>query len=303
MSGSQGRAQGRDTALQRRLARSIADILRSDGLTPGAPVNQMALAARLGVSRSPVRAAMQLLGRAGVVRLDGRGAQLADPHVRLPFDDETDPRDMLLAVIARSRQDGDLPDSVTEADLMRRFGAARTEVAAALRQLAELGVAERKAGFGWRFLAGAEGSADRAASYRFRLLLEPAALLEPDFHADPEWLSDMRKAHQRYLARRWRAADAIDFFEMNAAFHLGLVAFSGNRFLIQATEQQNALRRLRNYSWRLGEERVQVSCAEHLAILDAVAAGDLPLAAERMRRHLKQTAALVAPAPQGRTAR
>ncbi len=283
-----------DTALQRQLARSIADILKADGIAVGMTVNQLALANRLGVSRTPVRAALQLLSEAGMVKREGRGVTLSNADAILSVGGAPKPGDALIAAIARSRQDGELPDSTTEADLMRRFGATRADVASALRYLAGLGVVERKPGFGWRFVASADTAADKQAAYRFRLLIEPAALLEPEWCADPSWIVRMRAEHQRYLKRRWRPADAIDFFEMNAAFHLGLVGFSCNRFLIQAVAQQNALRRLRNYSWRLGEDRVRVSCADHLAILDAVASGDMAMAAERMRQHLAETAALVA---------
>ncbi len=155
---------------------------------------------------------------------------------------------------------------------MRRYDCQRSEVVAALRRLADLGIALRKPGFGWRFIGAADTTDARAASYRFRLALEPAALMEPGYAADPAWLAEMRAAHERVLRRRWQAADAVPFFEMNAAFHLGLVTFSGNRFFIQATEQQNGLRRLRNYSWRLGPERAAISCRDHLDIIAALEA-------------------------------
>lgn len=287
-------ARGADTALQRRLARSIADLLKADGLKPGAPVNQLALARRLGVSRTPIRAALKLLRDSGMVKLEGRGLALANVDAALPIGEESDPRHVLIAAIAQGRQHGDLPASVTEADLMRRFNAPRADVAGALRHLAGLGVVERKLGFGWRFAALADSAADKRACYRFRLLVEPAALLEPGYAADPAWIASMQACHARYLARRWQAADAIAFFEMNAAFHLGLATYSGNRFLAQAVAQQNALRRLRNYSWRLGEERVRISCSDHLAILEAVADKAMERAAELMRRHLTDTASLVA---------
>ena len=41
-----------------------------------------------------------------------------------------------------------------------------------------------------------------------------------------------------------------------------------------------------------GVERVRVSAADHLGILDALEAGDRAEAAERMHRHLAGTAAL-----------
>jgi DNA-binding GntR family transcriptional regulator len=284
-----------ETPLQRTLARQIAGLVRSEGMTAGTPLNQLALAEKLGVSRTPVRAALKALGEAGLVRLDRRGVVVANPDVSLPIDEDDRAADNhLIASMARDRHMGALAESVSEADLMRRYDAARTDVVAALRHLASLGVAERKPGFGWRFLVSAETTAEKRAAYRFRLAIEPAALREPGYVADPMWISKMQAAHRRFMTKPWRPADSIAFFEMNAAFHLGLVTFSGNRFFIQATQQQNDLRRLRNYSWRMGEDRVRVSSADHLSILDALASGKALLAADRLTRHLSATAQLVA---------
>ena len=123
-------------------------------------------------------------------------------------------------------------------------------------------------------------------------MIEPAGLLEPSFSLRPGWIAEMRRAHERYLGRGWDEIDLVAFFETNAAFHRGLAEASGNRFLVQAIEQQNQLRRFSNYDWHSGSERVRVSAADHLGILDALEAGDRVEAAERMHRHLAGTAAL-----------
>jgi DNA-binding GntR family transcriptional regulator len=284
--------QGGPTPLQRELARAILAELRRAAPRAGEPVNQLALAARLGVSRTPIRAALELLAAQGLVARGPRGFSVGD----LAADESLRARpadDGLISRIARDRHDGALARDVSEADLMRRYGASRAGTVSALRRLAELGLAMRKPGFGWRFLAAAETAAEKQAAYRFRLALEPAALRQPGYRADPDWLAAMRARHLTFLERRWRAADAVAFFEMNAEFHLGLVSFSGNRFFIQATQQQNSLRRLRNYSWRLGPERVAVSARDHLAIIAALEAGDAVLAADLLTTHLETTASTV----------
>jgi DNA-binding GntR family transcriptional regulator len=286
--------------LQRRLAADIAAFVREERLVAGAQLNQLALAERFGVSRTPVRAALTLLAESGLIRLNPRGVEVANPEAALPAAaalapaEDDDPIEALIAAVARDRHHGHLPEDVTEADLMRRYGEGRASIVAALRRLGELGLVARKAGFGWRFLVAAETADEKAAAYRFRLAIEPAALLEPGYTADPAWLDRIRRQHERYLRGAWRDQQAVAFFEMNAGFHSGLVGFSGNRFFIQATEQQNSLRRLRNYSWRLGPDRVRISCEEHLAVLEAVAARDMAEAARRMERHLAGTARLVA---------
>jgi len=277
------------TALQRRLMHDIAAHLRAEGLGPGAPVNLLALARRFGVSRSPVRAALGRLSLLGVVEMHDGAVRVADPAALDPdAPPEPDPVETLMAAIARERFEGQLPAEVSEADLMRRTGSPRRPLVEALRRMAGLGLVQRKPGHGWRFAEEADARATEE-SYRFRLLVEPGAMREPGYAPDLGWVAEAQAGHRRYLHRRWQPEHAIGFFEMNAAFHRQLVAFSGNRWMVQAIEQQNSLRRLRNWSWRLDDDRVRESCVEHLAVLDALAAGDTRAAAEALHRHIAAT--------------
>lgn len=284
-------------ALHRDLARDILRGLRARGAAPGEKLSRLALAKEFGVSRTPVEGAVALLEALGVVETEGRAVRLRDAgfdpeRLAAPAPQEGDAVARLVMQLAHDRRMGELPEEVSERLLQSRYGAGRTVVAAALRQLAEVGAATRNRGHGWRFGPAYASAADRAASYRFRLMLEPAGLLEPGFALPEGWLAGMRRAHERFLGRAWKETDPVAFFETNAAFHLGLAAGSGNRFLVQAIEQQNQLRRFSNYDWHRGIERVRVSAADHLGILEALGAGDRAEAAERMHRHLAGTAAL-----------
>lgn len=75
---------------------------------------------------------------------------------------------------------------------------------------------------------------------------------------------------------------------MNALFHETLVAWSGNRFLLQAIRQQNNIRRMTEYASfaTIDMARVRSSCSAHLAILDALADGDIDFAEALLSRHL-----------------
>ena len=90
----------------------------------------------------------------------------------------------------------------------------------------------------------------------------------------------------------WSDTVSIALYEMNAAFHEGLAAASGNRYLLVAVQQQNRLRRFGNYDWTFGHERVIVNCREHLAILDQLEASQNEAAAALLRRHLEGAARL-----------
>jgi DNA-binding GntR family transcriptional regulator len=176
---------------------------------------------------------------------------------------------------------------VRDADLMRLFGQPRGVIARALARLAGLGVVARNPAQGWHFVPDLASPEERAASLRFRLAVEPAALLEPGYRLDASFAREMRAAHEAVLKRRWRDTDAVAFFEMNAAFHAGLAAGSANRFFMDAVAAQNRLRALRNTEWRFGAARAHASCREHLHVLDALETGKPRAAASRLAAHLR----------------
>lgn len=274
----------------------ILDVIRAEGLAAGTRLAEVALAKRLQVSRTPVRAALGLLARRGLVRQgDGRSYFVAGdaPAVHkiaaaaAPADS-----DLLFLAITRDRRRGRLPEEVSERDLMRRYKATRPTVQRVLTKLAEVAAVQRKPGHGWRFQPAISDAEARKESYRFRQIVEPAGLLEPGFKLDLTWIADMRSRHREMLAMPWSETASIALYEMNAKFHEGLAAASGNRYILVAIQQQNRLRRFANYDWTFGHERVVASCREHLAILDRLEAGDREGAAELMRRHLQVAAAL-----------
>lgn len=274
------------------LAARMVALFRRDGWAPGTRLAEERLARTLLVSRTPVRAALRELSARGVARArDGGGFELADLDAAGSEPDG----DALPIAITRDRVAGRLPDVVSEADLMRRYGAGRRRVQSVLAQLAAVALVERRLGHGWAFLPSITDGAARAESYRWRAIIEPAALLEPGYRLAPAWIADMRARHGRMLAETWSETSSPAFYEMNAAFHAGLAAGAGNRFLSAAVEQQNGLRRARNYDWVYGAGRVVVNCREHLELLDRIEAGEMELAAALLRRHLVRAAALRRP--------
>ncbi len=292
--------------LHRDLSARIAALIRDGGLEPGTRLAEVALAVQLGVSRTPVRAALVLLAEHGLAVRAGRGFVVggsdAAPAALAP---EPDPDPERLALtIARDRVTGALPDRVTEADLMRRYQVRRPLLHRVLRQLADVAVVARSPGQGWQFLPALEDAAAREESYRWRMLVEPAAILQPGYALPPAWLADMRERHRRMLAEPWRPTASLAFYEMNAAFHDGLAAGAGNRYLLAAVQQQNRLRRLLNYEWGFGSDaaradRVQVSCREHLEILDRIEDSDMDVAAALLRRHIGRSGARRGPVGDG----
>lgn len=281
------------TRLQQDIAERILQLVRDDALAAGAWLNENATARRLGVSRTPVRAALDHLAEQGVVRRHlNKGIEL----IQLPAasDSARPPETLDLAMVrlAHERENGLLPDEVSELEVMRRYDLGRPEAQKLLARLADLDMVERKPGYGWRFLHEPRDQRLRDESYRFRLLIEPMAMLEPDFQLDPGWITEMRARHVESLKRPWLESSSIAFYEMNADFHEGLAAATGNRFFHSAMRRQNQLRRLSNYDWDQGMERVRVNCSEHMAMLDHLEAGENEVASALMRSHLQRASKL-----------
>ncbi len=279
--------------LQRELAERLLALMSSTGMPPGHRLTELALARQLNVSRTPVRGALAHLARLGVVEnVEGRGFVLrhAPDGTTVP---QTRPDhaadDQLIIAIARDRLAGNLPDQVSEADIMRQYAVSRQITLRALSSLLEAGIVTRKPGYGWCFEALPYDVKTRDEGYRLRLLIEPSGLLEPGFQLDPAWAASMRETHERALVEPWTETASVGFFAMNAGFHEGLALASGNRFIHLAVVQQTRLRRFSNYNWTYGTERVAVNCRQHLEILDRIEKGDLDIASLLMRRHIEQS--------------
>lgn len=280
--------------LQDEILNGIRRLLVEDGLQPGDRIVESRLAERLRISRTPVRSALDSLAEQGFIRrVRNRGVEL----VRLPESptgDLADPRENaeLVQQIAHDRNLGHLADEVTETELMRRYNISRNEANRLLERLADLGVVERKLGYGWRFLDSLRDAEARRESYLFRAVVEPAGLLMPGFRLDPAWMQEMRARHRRFSEMKWQDSQSVAFFDMNAAFHEGLAEASGNRYILDAIQRQNQLRRLLNYDWIYGSDRVQLVCQEHSAVLDSIERGDREMAALLLRRHIEHSISL-----------
>ncbi|QHI99458.1 GntR family transcriptional regulator [Xylophilus rhododendri] len=282
------RAAGQNS---RRLAQQILKLVLDARFERGHHLREQALADLLGVSRTPVRAALQWLAQEGLVEMrPNQGFFLA----RAPLDEDLaglgaadSGEDALYRRLVNDRLAGDIPDSVTQTEIARRYGADRIAVLRTLDRMAEDGLIERNKGHGWTFLPTLDSDAALRGGYSFRLMIEPGCFLLPGFKPDRAALERSRLQHL-YLTSHPDIASvtAAQLFETDAAFHEMFAAFSGNAFVLQAIQQQNRLRKLMEFAGYVNRRRVRDWCGEHLAIIDAVAAGHYAEAGELMRKHL-----------------
>lgn len=276
------------SSLQADLARLI--LTRLKDASPGTRLVELELCQAFGVSRTPVRGALKLLAQQGAIRpRDGRGYVLARPAAA-PAEptDANDEEVALFNALADARARGALPDSFTQQELVRRFSARLPVVVTVLRDLAELGLVERRPGNGWRFLP--EPARALHESYAFRRALEPAMLQQPGFKLDRAWAEQARAQHLKFRAKPWRAGDGAAFHAINADFHEQLARCSGNRAMLKAAQRQNQLRHFLSRQWDYPKEQVHAAIDDHLEILGALEAGYGEKAAALMLHHLTLSA-------------
>lgn len=272
------------TAKQSELAHRVALSLVNSGHDAGQRVTEAQLTDAFQVSRSPIRAVMKFLASKGFLEQKDKGYFI--PAI-MPGRDSVDamiPKSSdqeLYDNIARSRANDDLPEHFSEAELMRQYGVSRTQLIRVLNRLSLDGIAEPSVGRGWQFLPTLNKESVFHDSYRFRMMIEPAGILEPTFRIDRDTLTKLREDQIALVD----CPDPQKLIEQNAAFHETLADLSNNSFVIEAVRRHSRLRRL---SEHLGhdEARKRIRIEEHVSIIDALLDGHKDWAASLLRRHL-----------------
>ncbi len=281
------------STLQLDLARRIIDRIRDADLRVGTRISAPELARLFGVSRSPISGALELLVEKGVLQpMEKRGLRVARDVSTLDLSEilPNSPIEDLYRQMLRERAQNELPQEVSEAELIPRYGVSRGIVRKLLMRFAAEGLAQRLPGHGWRFVDTLDGEEAYRESYEFRAIVECSALRTPNFKVDAEIAAQIRRAHERILDDPASRSGSDEWFRVNAFFHENLAGFSGNRFLTDAIRHQNNLRRMQESAafFELPAKRIEQSCREHLAILDAVERGNVEWAEALLRQHLKQ---------------
>lgn len=277
------------TALATQLASRIAEIIRANDMPPGRRLAERKLAEQLRVSRSPIRSALRLLESQGSVASSPTGGFVVGDAPGEPgraseggLSDEDRYRE-----IATDRLEGRLGDKVTERDLARRYGIGRADVQRILNRIAGEGWIERLPGHGWEFVPMLTSLESYRASYRFRLSIEPAAILEDTFVLDRENLEECRRDQQRLVdGDIWTVATA-SLFDINSHFHQTIIECSRNSFFIEGLRRIDRIRRLIEYRQELDRKYAIVRAREHVKLADLLLAGEREAASDFMRLHLR----------------
>lgn len=248
-------------------------------------INEAEIAAELGVSRTPVRQALNRLREEGIVTYEpNRGFRLTDFASEALIEDAADGDLSLDEVVMRDMALGKLEGVTSERALQARYGISQGALTSTLRRLMRDQLVEPSPGRGWVFAD--VGGAALADGYRFRQIIEPAVLLTDDYQIDLDALQALDVEHAA-------AIDAIEkmdrrrLFELDARFHLMVASGGRSASLLGAIERQNNIRRVNEYIGYGRPERIRESMVEHRGIMGALRSGERQLAAALMRIHLQ----------------
>ncbi|MFB3813837.1 MAG: GntR family transcriptional regulator [Terriglobales bacterium] len=273
-----------------RIAATMVEIIRSRHLEKGEHLTEEAFAAELGLSRSPVRRAFALLEKADIlVKKPNRGHFLkADSDTigtrRLPFG--PDPFEGLYLQLAEDLLSQKIPEEFYESSLMRQYDISHGQLLKLLTRMASEGLVERKPGNGWKVNSFLKDADAHNQSYRFRMAIEPAALLEPTYRVDKDAFHKARELQLGLIKGDVFKVSRPKLFQIGAQFHEMLVRCSGNRYFLEAIQRQNQLRRLLEYRSKSDRELTLGQCREHLKLLDLIESGKRKEAAKFLRHHL-----------------
>jgi DNA-binding GntR family transcriptional regulator len=275
--------------LHLQLAQRILTHARLSRFEPGHHLTETSLQEVLGTSRGPIRAALAHLARQKVLeKRPNKGFFL----VRAPgnlhksnglpaAEDEK-----IYLSIAADRLTHELPESVTENELMRRYELPRPRLRRILDRIASEGWAQRRTGHGWTFQPLIDSVEAYRENYELRIILEPAGILSPSFKLDFAEIERLKRQQEFVHSEGYNSLSQTELFEVNAQFHETIAAMSGNRFLAQTIARLNQLRRLIEYRQTLDRSRVHRQTGEHLAIIKLLESKKHKSAAKMMHRHL-----------------
>lgn len=199
-------------------------------------------------------------------------------------------RDSLtLSVYTAIRQailDGRIPAAtrVTEAALAKQLNVSKTPVREALLRLKEIGLIESAGPRAGRILTPSlEHTRD---AYEVREGLEVVSARLAARRGDA---AALRTAHQAARASVVAAEerDIAGYRRADEAFHAAVAAAGGNRLLARAIDDINALISALRQRVIPGVDASPVCATQHVALVEALLAGDVSGAEQRMSHHVR----------------
>ncbi|WP_374628277.1 FCD domain-containing protein [Pannonibacter indicus] len=267
---------------------------RLQQMAPGERLGSEAeLAEALSVSRTTVRAVLAHLAGAGILDWEGREKVLRRLPEAADWFEESETLSHQAHVESQFldwvlRGDPRPNTVLSEAGLARRFGVNVASVREFLIRFEPFGLIEKQPNRHWVLKGFTRGFAEEM--FTVREMFERKALAGMMNACGPGGerageLQALSLAHQALASGPDEGLDA--FPQLDAAFHQLLCASSGNRFIIDFSRTISIIVHF-HYRWNKRDEqhRNRAAISEHIAIIEAVQAGDAKRAEAALDAHL-----------------
>jgi len=292
---------GASPRLHRQVSRILENQIRAGVLEPGRIVLETPVAEQFGVSRAPVRHALEELAQKGLVRKrDGRGyIILAPPGNHPPAEPAGTAFPSTLHAVASWEQiHGDVESAIVsrmafaswrivETALGDHYGVSRTVAREVLARLQQVGLVEKGARGHW--LASALTRDHIAELYEMRWLLEPEALVKAGSRAPANVIKRLRESHDHALAR-FPGLEEGELDRLEHQLHVEFLSHSDNRRMIQALRQYQTILIVHHHVLYVVPHTPQNDpfIGEHLGIIHELEQAAPEAAARALERHLKR---------------
>jgi len=130
--------------------------------------------------------------------------------------------------------------------------------------------------------------AHRVVSSSGRIVIEPAAILEPTFELDRPAIEACRAEQVALFDARGPGLSPVQVFDIGSRFHQVVLNCSKNPFFIRGLDHANRTRRLVEYKKTLNSSHWRERCQEHARIAELLLDGDRAAAAKMLHGHLEQ---------------
>ncbi|MBC6443121.1 MAG: GntR family transcriptional regulator [Rhodobacteraceae bacterium] len=171
-------------------------------------------------------------------------------------------------------------ERLVESDLADRFGVSRTPVREALQRLETQSLLRRE---GRSLIVASLDHNQVAELYEVRSMLEGLAARLSAKYASPE---EVRVLYAMIEEDRMLLVKPRELSLANRRFHRQIHLASRNRFLVQQLEMVHRSMALLAETSLAADGRGEMALAEHKSIVEAIEAGDGPLAERHLKEHL-----------------
>lgn len=164
-----------------------------------------------------------------------------------------------------------------------RFGVSATPVREAMVDLSREGLVQTVRNKGFRVTAMSDAELDDIAA--LRMLIEPPTVRQVTPRIPEEAIPELRGLAQAIVDHA-AAGDLITYTEADRRFHLAILEYSTNQRLVSLVSDLRSQTRLYGLSEMVERDTLAGSAAEHLELVDLVAARDATGAGNLMKRHI-----------------